>query len=231
MIHANCRARLTADDFDFVVGVLGKSEKNRASLATLLADEEERDRVLDCEGLSQAILDDPERLGISPQFMFYVLCRKVLRSTSVQSREAADFVASMLENFQRTSSLERPKDLGQRSWQYMTDMMQALEKANTHESFLLRSHIANYSLFTSGMFAENLVARTHRRGAPDLKFYEEMGRMNYRAAAEYREAKKFNLQRIYEELSDGFHEVRVALNDLAIRLLHLDSQPQGPLLA
>ena len=53
--------------------------------------------------------------------------------------------------------------------------------------------------------------------------------MNYRAASEYREAKKFNLQSVYEELAGGFHEVRIALNDLAGRLLHFDAPP-GPII-
>jgi hypothetical protein len=65
--------------------------------------------------------------------------------------------------------------------------------------------------------------RTRQRGAPDLSFYEAVGQMNYRAASEYREAKKFKLQLIYEELASGFREVRIALNDLASRLLHFDT--------
>lgn len=230
MIHANCRVRLTADDFSFVVKVLSQSERDRVSLVRLLTDEDTRDSILDHELLTQAILDSPERLPISPQFLFYVLCRRVLKNTSVQSREVSDFVASLLDGFMRTARVDSPEDLGQRSSRYISDMLQALSKAGTREAFILRSHIANYALFVSGIFAENVESRTQHRGAPDLKFYEEMGRMNYRAAAEYREAKKFNLQVIYEELSDSFHEVRVALNDLATRMLHFES-PRLPIIA
>ena len=43
------------------------------------------------------------------------------------------------------------------------------------------------------------------------------------AYSEYREAKKFNLQCVYEELAGGFREARLALNNLATRLLHLDT--------
>jgi hypothetical protein len=38
------------------------------------------------------------------------------------------------------------------------------------------------------------------------------------------------LSDIYEELSRSFHEVRMALNDLAVRFLHLDS-PALPIIA
>lgn len=216
--------RLTADDFGFVVGVLSKSESDQVSLVKLLTDEDTRDTILDHDMLVKAILESPERLPISPQLLFYVLCRKVLSDTRVNSRDTADYVASLLEGFMRTARLQSAEDSSRRSMRYISDMMQALSNAGTAEAFLLRSHMANYSLFVSGIFADNVGKRTKQKGAPDISFYEKIGRMNYRAASEYREAKKFNLQSIYEELAGGFHEVRMALNDLATRLLHLDSQ-------
>jgi hypothetical protein len=223
MIHANCRMRLTADDFTFVVKVLSRSEMDHISLVKLLVDEDTRDAILDHDLLAKAILESPQRLPISPQLLFYVLCRKVLRETPVKSREAADFVASVLEGFMRTARMEASDETGTRSLQYLSDIMHAMNNAGTREAFLLRSHAANYALFISGIFADNVEMRTRQRGAPDLSFYEAVGQMNYRAASEYREAKRFKLQSIYEELAGGFREVRLALNDLASRLLHLDT--------
>ena len=228
MIHANCRVRLTAEDFHFVVRVLSKTESDRVSLVELLTEEETRDSILDHEALAEAIINSPERIPISPPLLFYVLCRKVLRHTPVNSREASDYVAALLDAFLRTSRLEQAGE-GNRSMRYLSDMMHALRKANTREAFLLRTHMANYSLFISGIFADNVEARTERKGAPDISFYEAMGQMNYRAASEYREAKQFNLQAVFEELSSGFREVRVALNDLAHRILHFDS-PSHPII-
>ncbi len=230
MIHANCRVRLTADDFSFLVRTLSRSESDHVSLIKLLTDEDTRDAILDHEKVAEGIIESPERLPISPQLFFYVLCRKVLKGTPVKSRETADYVAALLDGFLRTARLDPSEEVGRRSMRYISDMLQALSHAGTREAFLLRSHIANHALFVSGIFAENVEKRTQQRGAPDISFFEEMGRMNYRAAAEYREAKKFNLQAIYEELSSGFHEVRVALNDLAVRLLHLDT-PKMPIIA
>ena len=223
MIHANCRMRLTADDFSFIVGVLSKSETDSVSLVKLLTEEDTRDAILDHEALAKAILESPERLPISPQLLFYVLCRKVLCGTPVKSREASDYVASILDGFLRAARMESVDDTAERSVRYLSDMMHTMNRATTREAFLLRSHAANYALFVSGMFAENLEHRTQRTGAPDLSFYEAVGQMNYRAASEYREAKKFQLQSIYEELAGGFREVRVALNELATRLLHIDT--------
>lgn len=223
MIHANCRGRLTADDFNFIVGVLARTEADSVSLVKLLTEEETRDAILDHEALAKAILESPERLPISPQLLFYVLCRKVLAGTPVKSRETSDYVASILNAFMRTVRLDSPEATERRSMRYLSDIMQAMSQVSTREAFMLRTHAANYALFISGMFAENVEQRTHRKGAPDISFYEAVGQMNYRAASEYREAKKFNLQDVYEELAGGFREVRLALNDLATRLLHIDA--------
>ena len=227
MITANSRVRLTADDFDFIVRALSIKQSDRVSLVSLLTDEAERDEILDHEALAHAILESSDRLSISPQLMFYVLCRRVLRQTGARSREASDFVASMLEGFSRTARVYG-SDAGVNT-AYLSDMMIALSKANDSEAFLLRSHIANYALFVSGIFVENLEKRKER-GAPDVTYYEKLGGMNYRVAAEYRDARKFRLNGIYEELSRSFHEVRIALNDLAMQFLHLDS-PALPIIA
>ncbi len=227
MITANSRVRLTADDFDFIVRALSIKDSDKVSLQKLLTDPEVRDEILDLDALSDAILEHPGRLTISAHLLFYVLCRRVLRSTAVNSREAADYVASLLEAFSRTARLYEAEE-GSHT-KYLTDMLQSLSRAGERESFLLRSHMANYSLFVSGMFVEN-VGRRSERGAPDVSFYEKMGGMNYRVAAEYRDARRFELSGIYEELARGFHEARLALNNLATRLLHIDS-PAVPIIA
>ena len=107
-------------------------------------------RFLDHELLAKAILESPQRLPISPQLLFYVLCRKVLRETPVKSREAADFVASVLEGFIRTARMEASDETGTRSMQYLSDIMHAMNNAGTREAFLLRSHAANYASLSAG---------------------------------------------------------------------------------
>ncbi len=224
MIHANCRARLTADDFDFIVRALSVKTRDSLSLEQLLVEEDTRDSLLEHDTLAAAILDSPERLNISPHLFFYVLCRRVLKDTPVSSREATDYIASLLEGFSRTAQLTSPDPSHPVELRYVTDMMLALQRATPHEAFLLRAHIANYTLFISGIFAENIGKRA-QRGAPDISFYEAVGRSNFQAAAQHRDAHKLGLEKIYRELADGFRDVRLALNDLADRLLHLERQP------
>jgi hypothetical protein len=226
MIHANCRARLTADDFEFIVRSLSSTPRDAVSLQQLLVDAEMRDEILEHDALAAAILDSPQRLHISAPLYFYVLCRRVLKNTAVSSRDAADYIAAMLDAFSHTARVQRPDPHREVELRYLSDILLAIRDAPPSEAFLLRAHLANYALFLTGLFSENIDKRA-KRGAPDLSFYEELGRSSFRMAASHRDAKRFDLHRIYEELAEGFREARLALNDLASRLLHLESPSVG----
>lgn len=223
MIHANCRARLTADDFEFIVRSLSHSPESAVSLQELLLDPETRDQILEHDALAAAIFDSTDPLKISTPLYFYVLCRRVLKNTSVSSRDAADYIAAMLDAFMHTSRVTNPQVASHdEEMRYLSDILLAIRNAPPREAFLLRIHLANYALFLTGLFAENIDKRA-RRGAPDMSFYENLGRASFGEASEHREARKFDLQRIFRELADGFRDARLALNDLGERLLHFES--------
>src|SRR5436305_11720532 len=79
MIRANCRARFTAADFDFIVRTLARSRADNVSLVALLSDAETLDTILDHPRLVETILCNAGHLRISSQFYFYVLARHVLQ--------------------------------------------------------------------------------------------------------------------------------------------------------
>ena len=221
MIRANCRERFTAADFDFVVRTLARSEPDHVSLVDLLSDAETRDSVLDHPRVIDAILSSCGHLSISSQFYFYVLARHVLRQAGITDRKLCDYVASLLETFSRVSRLQSPHAAENRGQQYISDMLIALTRATPEQAFLLRAHVGNYSLFVSGIFHENAHRRS-LRGAPDLSFYEKIGRTNYQLVASHATARRCDLSGIYEELADRFRDVRLALNQLSDQLLNLD---------
>ena len=223
MIRANCRERFTAADFDFVVRTLARSRTDHVCLADLLSDAETRDSVLDSPRLVDAILSNAGQLCISSHFYFYVLARHVLRDVGVSDRKLCDYVASLLETFSRVNGLHAPHLGDDRGRQYVSDMLIALTRATPEQAFLLRAHVGNYSLFITGIFHENTQHRS-LRGAPDLAFYEQIGRTNYQLVASHATARRCELSGIYEELADRFHEVRLALNRLSEQLLNLDDE-------
>jgi len=221
MIRANCRARFTAADFDFVVRTLARSRADHVSLIDLLSDADTRDSVLDHPRVIDAILSGTGHLRISSQFYFYVLARHVLQQAGIADRKLCDYVGSLLETFSSASRLQPPDKIDSYSQQYISDMLIALTRATPEQAFLLRAHVGNYSLFISGIFHEN-AERRHLRGGPDLKFYEQVGRTNYQLIASHAAARRCELNDVYEELADRFREVRLALNQLSNQLLNLD---------
>ncbi len=170
MIRANCRARFTAADFDFVVRTLARSQTDHVSLVDLLSDVETRDSILDHPRLVEAILSNCGHLRISSQFYFYVLARHVLQQSGIGDRKLCDYVASLLEAFSRANRLQMLDENDNRAQQYISDMLIALTRATPEQAFLLRAHVGNYSLFISGIFHENTQRRS-LRGGPDIKFY------------------------------------------------------------
>lgn len=242
MIRANCRERFTAADFDFVVRTLGRSQRDSVSLVDLLSDSKTRDSVLDHPRLVDAILSNPGQLRISSQFYFYVLARHVLQQAGINDRKLCDYVGSLLETFSRTNRLivsdndidnsdgiGTRESISNRGRQYISDLLIALKRATSEQAFLLRAHAGNYSLFISGIFHEN-THRWSRRGAPDIQFYEQVGRTNYELVASHETARRCELNDVFENLADRFHDVRLALNELSDRLLNLDENIDSSLI-
>jgi hypothetical protein len=229
MIRANCRARFTAADFDFIVRTLARSQTDHVSLVDLLSDAETRDSILDHPRLVDAILSNAGHLRISSQFYFYVLARHVLQQAGIGDRKLCDYVGSLLETFSRASRLQAPDKIENQACEYISDMLIALTRATPEQAFLLRAHVGNYSLFISGIFHENTQRRS-LRGAPDIHFYEQIGRTNYQLLASHATARRCELDDVFEGLAGRFHDVRLALNELSDRLLNLDEAPGASLL-
>ncbi|MEP7078783.1 MAG: hypothetical protein ABI795_07105 [Chthoniobacterales bacterium] len=229
MIRANCRERFIAADFDFVVRTLARSQTDHVSLIDLLRDSTTRDSVLDHPQLVEAILSNAGHLAISSHFYFYVLARHVLRQAGIKDRKLCDYVASLLETFSRINRLQSPHLNAENGRQYISDTLVALTRATPEQAFLLRAHVGNYALFITGIFHENTERRS-RRGAPDLNFYEQVGRANYQLVSSHATARRCELNDVYENLAQRFRDVRLALNQLSERLLNLDDNVSSSLL-
>jgi len=227
VIQANCRAQFTADDFSFVVRVLAKSQRDAVSLVSLLSDEAERDAILDHDLIYNSVVDEIGCLQVSAAFYFYVLTRRVLRRVSLDERALTDYVAAVLLAFSNINQLRAPGEPKPtaRSFTYISDLMTQISNSPPEQAFLLRTHMASYALFLSGMFAERVHSHAERRGAPGLSFYESVGQSAYLHVAQHPQARRTELNTVFEQLGGGFHRVRVALNRLTDTLLHLHASP------
>ena len=227
VIQPNCRIQFTAEDIDFILHVLRPKIGTADGLVQLLADEESRDLILDDEALLHAVLEHRSCLRISTHFYFYILVRQVFRRSRILERGVADYVAEVLSEFSRLERTEcRPKGQVQ-PLNYFFEMLGALQTADDTTRFYIRAHLGNYSLFLSGIFPDRIRFRAELRGAPDLKYYEELGRSNYRVASDHRLARKYDLDGIFNTLAERFQTTRLALNDLGERLLTLGDVDPG----
>ena len=229
MIQANCRAQFTADDFSFVVRVLAKSPRDAVSLVTLLSDEEERDTILDHDLVYHSLVDQTGCLQVSAAFYFYILTRRVLRRVSLDERALTDYVAAVLLAFSHTNQLLAPEEnqVTSRTFTYVSDILVRLNTCSPEQAYILRTHLANYTLFLSGIFMERVNSHAERRGAPGLSFYEAVGQSSYLSISRHPQAKRTDHQAIFELLGNEFRRVRLALNDLTDTLLHIHATPSG----
>src|SRR6266487_3059248 len=228
VIQPNCRMQFTAEDIEFILGVLGPKSSVAESLAKLLADEEARDLILDDDSLFRTLLEQCGCLRVSTHFYFYVLVRRVFKRSGIEDRQVADYVAEVLAEYSRIENTRcvlrgKPEPLD-----YFFEMVAALQQVDDHTGFFIRAHIGNHSLFMSGIFPERIRYRAEYKGAPDLKYYEALGRTNFRAASDHRLAHRYDLAAIFGTLAERFRATRLALNDLTERLFSL-GDPEIPM--
>lgn len=227
VIQPNCRIQFTADDLDFIAAALGQKARAAQSLRLLLADPETRDLILDDQTLYHALLEHRGCLRVSNHFYFYVLVRNVLRKTGIEDRSVADYVAEMMAEYSRSENTRCQAPGQEGTLDYFFDMLAALQTADDRTRFMIRAHMGNHSLFMTGVFPQRIRHRAERKGFPDVKYYEALGRTSYRVASDHRLAAKYDLGGIFLTLSDRFEETRLALNEMADRLLTLHEPARG----
>jgi len=217
--------QFTAADIDFIVSVLRPRVRDSETLVRLLTDEDTRDLILDDEALLHAVLESRNCLRVSTHCYFYVLVRHVFRRSDIAERDVADYVAEVLAEYSRAEQMQCK--VNGRSLDYFFEMLAALQTADDVTSFSIRAHIGNYSLFFSGIFPDRIRFRAELRGSPDLRYYEALGKSNYRAASDHRLARKYDLAKVFDVLAERFQVTRKALNELGDRLISVNDPDAG----
>jgi hypothetical protein len=218
MIQPNCRVQFAAEDVDFIVSVLGRRMGDSECLVRLLSDEDSRDQILDDETLFHALLERRGCLRVSSRFYFYILVRQVFQRSGIKDRTVADYVAEVLAEFARAERARCVLPGQPDPIDYFFEMLTALRQADERTNFYLRAHIGNYSLFLSGIFPGRIRFRAEMRGGPGVKYYEALGRTQFRAASDHRLAQRYQVAEIFSTLAERFQATRQALNDIAERL-------------
>ena len=216
MIRANCRSSFQPADLDFLAASLPPLAEAPRSDGPML------DELLDQPEVFKSLLERHDCLKVSPQFYFYVLVRHVLVEAGLKDRELADYVASMLTEFSMQTRLSRVEGGGEEKFNYVFQLLQALQSASGARVFFIRAHVGNASLFLTGIFPEHIAYRAQRRGAPDLDYFETVGGSSYLTASEHQRAPGLHLDTVLSRLREQFQSVRHALNQLSDRLISIE---------
>jgi hypothetical protein len=218
MILPMVRASFSRRDVLHLAHLLGRGDEEIQRGAERRLDEDGADALLDDPRVLNALLTDPDAAAPT-NLVFYVLVRHALLEVGLRDRVTADYVASLLVAFGRAGRAYRLSATATDEYHYLVDMVARLATADRHEAFLLRSHLGNYSLWLSGLFPDYLEARSRRKGAPSIGYYERMGSTGYHLAARSPEAASFGVERVLAEVGDQFRGVRTALNLVSDRYL------------
>ena len=218
MILPTIRASFGRSDALHLVELLGRSDPELREAARRRLERDGPDSLLDDPRVRNALLTDPD-VQAPPPLIFYVLIRQALLEVGVDDRGTADLVASVIVAFGQSRRAYRVTDEEGEEFHYLVDVVSRLRTVEDRRAFLLRSHLGNHCLWLAGLFPDFLEARTRRRGAPGIAYYERLGRTGYRLAADSREAEALGVKTLFHRLSDAFGEVRVALNQVSDRYL------------
>lgn len=219
MILPNIRASFGSEELELVLDLLAAGDTGARAELSQRAMRNGFDALLDDPRTLNAFMATDSMSGGAPRLAFYLLVRHVLLEHGIGDRELADYLAAVLYAFGRGSRAEKAGEGDGERFVYLVDMVRAIDSADDERAFLLCVHLGNYALWLSGLFPEHITARVQRRGAPGIRYYEELGATGYRLAADTADAEAHGLNQIYKTCADAFPSLRVALNHVSDRYL------------
>lgn len=230
MILGTIRKRLTRDDAQFAVSLLAQGAPSERDALEDALRHKGLDAILDDPRLADALLDRPSAAHASMPLLVYVLVRRTLRDADEQDRVLADFVSGIVLHFGLRDRANRIREHDDVHYDSLAGLVADAECSDPTRAFLVRAHLGHYALWLAGLFPDRIEAQHHRRGGPDLEYFDEMGRRGYQMAAEHRLATEHGVTQLFETAAERFFRLRVALNRLSDRVFFPDHHTADRLL-
>jgi hypothetical protein len=179
--------------------------------------------ILDHPKLFEAVIMTRRTTMMSPDLFFFVLVRHTLKRIGVEDVSIAEYIAVVCAEFGMPSTKPGGGKQPAAPGLYSLDYINALENARGPERFFIHVQCANRFLVLTCLYPEFLQRRAERRGAPDVKFYEQMVVSHLGAAGRHALAQEFALQDVLVRLAGAFPPVRRAMNYTLREYLSLGS--------
>jgi hypothetical protein len=215
MILPNVRASFGRAEASAVVRLLAGSDDGAGKRVADRLREEGLDSLLDDPRTLNAVLTGDHSAPSS--LVFYLLVRHALLENGIDDRSLADYITAIIIGFGKEDRAYRADPADPERFMYLVDLVAAMDSPDGRRQFLLRAHLGNYALWLSGIFPDYVTARVHRRGAPGIGYFEEMGATGYRLAADTPIAADHGLDGLFRVAADAFPDIRVALNRVSDR--------------
>lgn len=218
MILANIRQCLTRSDAQLALRLIARGSGKSIDDGEAILRERGIDAVLDDPHLLGALLEHSQGAHASLPLFTYVVVRNALRDVGENDRVVADFVASILLNFGMQGRARKIREYDDQIYDTLASLLADVESGDATRAYLVRAHLGNYALWIAGVFPDHIEHRWHRRGGPDLGYFDEMGQRGYRLAAAHRLAQQHGMEQLYGVAAERFATLRLALNRVSDRL-------------
>lgn len=219
MLLGNVRASLTRDDAQIALRLLTHGESREMEAGEERLREEGIDALLDDPRLLPAIIESRIGMQVSVRLLWYVVVRRAMLRVGEEDRALADYVAAILLHFGARGRAERVSETDDQLFNTLAELMGEVDTPDARRSFLVRQHLGNYALWSSGMFPDRIEHKRWRRGGPDLDYFEEMGKRGFTLAAEHRLAQEHGLDALLRVAASRFAALRLALNEVSDTLM------------
>lgn len=212
MIVANVRHRLTRADAQLAVRLVARGSGAAHDAAESSLRDQGLDALLDDPRLLEGLVRTPAGATASWPLFCYVVVRHALRAHGTDDRVLADYVAAVLEAFAWRDRAQRIATTDDERYDTLAGLLRDAEHGDPRRTYLVRLHLGNYALWLSGCFPDRIEAQHHRRGGPDLDYYDALGARGFLLAAEHRLAHEQGMDTMLAEVARRFLALRVALN-------------------
>lgn len=219
MVNGNVRDSLTRDDAQLALRLITRGSEDALRAAEAVLREGGIDALLDDRRLAPSLIESRAGMHASLPLFFCAVVRDALAAVDEHDHGLADYVADILIQFTGGGRSERIAQHDDQTYDTLTALVAEVDAPDARRSFLVRQHLGNFALWSSGLFPDRIEDRRWRRGGPGLEYYDELGRRGFALAAEHRLAKEHGMRTVFEHAAERFVKLRVALNRVSDTLL------------
>src|SRR5687767_5506180 len=215
MLLGSVRHKLTRNDAHFALQLLVRGNAGERNTLETSLREKGIDALLDDPRLATALLEQGEAFHSSLPLFTYVMVRRALREASIDERGFADFAASIVLHFGLQRRAHQIREHDDIKYDTLAELAIDAECGDPTRAFLARAHMGHFALWIAGLFPDAVEERYHRRGGPDLEYFDEMGKRGYQMAANHRLAAEHGVDSLFNAVAERFEVMRFALNRLS----------------